>query len=228
AESFIQPFGTLWFIYILPIFFIVTRLVRNAPVWLVLALAALLQLLPIHTGWVAVDEFASRFVFFYAGYALAHHAFAIADYARTHRSEMLLGLTIWLIIQTLYVYTSLAWQPGFALLLGAFGAAAVVTLSSLIADKKWAQVISYCGQNSLVIYLAFFLPMALSRVVLLKFGIISDVGTIAALVTTTAIICPLIGYWVIRRIGFGGFLFNRPFWARLTAAEKPAVHSIAA
>ena len=30
-ESFIEPFGTLWFIYLLPIFFVVTKLTRSAP-----------------------------------------------------------------------------------------------------------------------------------------------------------------------------------------------------
>ena len=31
VESFIEPFGTLWFIYLLPIFFVVTKLTRNIP-----------------------------------------------------------------------------------------------------------------------------------------------------------------------------------------------------
>ena len=30
-ESFIEPFGTLWFIYLLPIFFVVTKLTRDMP-----------------------------------------------------------------------------------------------------------------------------------------------------------------------------------------------------
>ena len=30
-ESFIEPFGTLWFIYLLPIFFVVIKLTRNVP-----------------------------------------------------------------------------------------------------------------------------------------------------------------------------------------------------
>ena len=41
----------------------------------------------------------------------------------------------------------------------------------------------YCGQNSIVIYLAFFLPMAATRIALLKTGIITDLGTISLLVT---------------------------------------------
>ena len=28
--SFIEPFGTLWFIYLLPIFFVVTKLTRDS------------------------------------------------------------------------------------------------------------------------------------------------------------------------------------------------------
>src|SRR3954465_15969130 len=30
-ESFIEPFGTLWFIYLLPVFFVVTKVLRRAP-----------------------------------------------------------------------------------------------------------------------------------------------------------------------------------------------------
>lgn len=30
--AFIEPFGTLWFIYILPVFFIATRLLKHVPV----------------------------------------------------------------------------------------------------------------------------------------------------------------------------------------------------
>lgn len=43
ALSFIDPFGTLWFIYLLPIFFIVTKLTRRLPPLLIWAVAALLE-----------------------------------------------------------------------------------------------------------------------------------------------------------------------------------------
>src|SRR5262245_1789540 len=62
AESFIEPFGTLWFIYLLPIFFVVTKLARRLripplAIWLV---AAALEILPIHTGWTLTDALAGR------------------------------------------------------------------------------------------------------------------------------------------------------------------------
>ncbi len=56
-ESFIEPFGTLWFIYLLPIFFVVTKLTRNVPplaIWLV---AAALEMAHVATGWTVIDEF---------------------------------------------------------------------------------------------------------------------------------------------------------------------------
>ncbi len=40
SESFIEPFGTLWFIYLLPIFFVVTKLTRNVPVIVILVIGA--------------------------------------------------------------------------------------------------------------------------------------------------------------------------------------------
>ena len=39
AEAFIEPFGTLWFIYLLPIFFVVTKLTRGVPVLVIWTVA---------------------------------------------------------------------------------------------------------------------------------------------------------------------------------------------
>src|SRR5689334_9491280 len=50
-ESFIEPFGTLWFIYLLPIFFVVIKLTRNLSPILVWAVAALLESRHIFTEW---------------------------------------------------------------------------------------------------------------------------------------------------------------------------------
>src|ERR1700753_2301155 len=50
-QSFIEPFGTLWFIYLLPIFFVVIKLTRNISPILVWGVAALLESAHIATGW---------------------------------------------------------------------------------------------------------------------------------------------------------------------------------
>ena len=75
-ETFIEPFGTLWFIYLLPIFFVVVRLTRGLP-WAAIWLAgACLEIAQIRSGWTVVDEFAARFVYFYTGYIFATRVFA--------------------------------------------------------------------------------------------------------------------------------------------------------
>src|SRR5512140_2071087 len=55
-ESFIEPFGTLWFIYLLPIFFVVTKATRKLPPLLIWTVLALLETAHIETGWTAIDE----------------------------------------------------------------------------------------------------------------------------------------------------------------------------
>src|ERR1041385_524428 len=78
AESFIEPFGTLWFIYLLPIFFVVTKATRGVPVLVIWMILAALEIAHIETGWTVIDEFANRFVYFYTGYILAARIFQIA------------------------------------------------------------------------------------------------------------------------------------------------------
>src|SRR4051794_34074722 len=62
-QSFVEPFGTLWFIYLLPIFFVVTKLAHTLriPPVLIWCAAAGLEIAHIHTGATVIDEFASRF-----------------------------------------------------------------------------------------------------------------------------------------------------------------------
>src|SRR6202171_66288 len=81
-ESFIEPFGTLWFIYLLPVFFVVAKATRRMPPLAIWAVAALLEMAHIATGWTVIDEFGARFVYFYSGYLFAHHVFSLSDRAR--------------------------------------------------------------------------------------------------------------------------------------------------
>ena len=84
-ESFWEPFGTLWFIYLLPIFFVVTKAAHSLriPTVLMWLVAAALQVAAIDSGHTVIDEFASRFVFFYTGYLTAPRVFALAEAVRS-------------------------------------------------------------------------------------------------------------------------------------------------
>src|SRR5258707_1481959 len=94
-ESFIEPFGTLWFIYLLPVFFVVTKLTRPLPPLAIWVLAAALEMMQIVTGWTVIDEFCARFVYFYSGYLFASYVFALSDRARARPVLALAGLALW-------------------------------------------------------------------------------------------------------------------------------------
>ncbi len=57
--TIVQPFGTLWFIYLLPVFFVVTKLCRAVP-WALLGTAAILEILPTDTT-ALIDSMAASF-----------------------------------------------------------------------------------------------------------------------------------------------------------------------
>jgi uncharacterized membrane protein YcfT len=222
VETFWEPFGTLWFIYLLPIFFVVTKLAHGRiPSVVVLLAAAALEIAPIHTGATVIDEFAGRFVYFYAGYLLAPHIFALASNVQKFPEAAVAGLAAWGLLNGLLVFGGMAESPLVSLTLGLAGAAAVVSISALMSKSDLFRPLRYCGRNSIVIYLAFFLFMAASRTLLIKTGWITDIGTISAIVTACGVIGALLLFWAVRRTWFR-FLFERPqrFWL---AAEKPRV-----
>lgn len=218
----VQPYGTLWFIYLLPVFFIVAKLLRPLPPLFVLAAGAALQIAQVQTGSVLVDEFAGRFVFFYAGYALAPAIFNFADRVREMPQVAVGGLILWALVNGALVNAGLAGVPFVSFGLAALGALAVVSVGSLLAGSAVAAPLRYCGENSIVIYLAFFLPMAVSRILLLKSGVVTDIGTISMIVTTAGVVGPLVLFWIVRGTWFG-FLFRRPAWARLDTSSRRLV-----
>ncbi|MCC0015974.1 MAG: acyltransferase family protein [Rhodobiaceae bacterium] len=220
VESLVQPFGTLWFIYLLAIFFVVAKLVRGLPplaIWLV---AAGLEMAPIHTGWIVADEFAARFVYFYTGYIMAPYIFALANAAGRRRLLAVGGLAVWALVNGLAVAGGISTLPGVGLFLGFAGAVAITVIASTITDTVFGRSFAFAGAHSIAIYLAFFLPMAAMRTMLVKLGIIADVGTMSAIVTVFATVTPLIALAVADRT-FLKFLFNRPAWARLVPAGSP-------
>ena len=43
-------------------------------------------------------------------------------------------------------------------------------IGTLLARVQWLDFLRFCGEHSIVIYLAFFLPMAATRTLLLQTG----------------------------------------------------------
>jgi uncharacterized membrane protein YcfT len=132
-ESFIEPFGTLWFIYLLPIFFIVTKLTRGIPALAILAVAAALETAHVLTGWTVIDEFCARFVYFYSGYLFAPYVFALSDRARAHTARVLAGLALWAFVNGGLVALGYGERPLVSLALGFAGACAIIVTGTLLA-----------------------------------------------------------------------------------------------
>ena len=223
AVGLIDPFGTLWFIYLLPIFFITVKLLRKLPPVVLLGAAALLQSLPINTGWVVIDEFALRFVFFATGWYAAPYVFAFSRWVAANRLASVGLLLVWGVVNNTAVVTGYAVMPGISLLLGYAGACAVISVASILSTLDLAAPIRYAGRNSIVIYLAFFLPMAATRIVLLKTGVITDIGWVSLIVTAVAVISPLILHYITEKTGHGRFLFVRPAAFHLSPPRQPAL-----
>jgi hypothetical protein len=107
-----------------------------------------------------IDEFAARFVYFYTGYILARQVFAFTARAQAQPWLALGLIALWGVINGAAVFAGYATLAFASLALGLVGAAAVATVSSLMAMHDVFRPLRYCGRNSIVIYLAFFLPMA--------------------------------------------------------------------
>jgi uncharacterized membrane protein YcfT len=222
ALSFIDPFGTLWFIYLLPIFFVVTKLTRDVPPVMVWFVAALLQVAGIQTSWTVIDEFCARFVYFYTGYALALCVFDFAANVEANTREALLFLAAWALFEGVTVFNGYSELPIVGLGLGFLGALAVIATSVLLSTRRRALPLRYAGHNSIVVYLAFFLPMATTRIALLRFAPGLDPGVVALVVTVVGVVTPLVLHTLINNKSLR-FLFVRPGWAKLPpTSPRPA------
>lgn len=212
ALGLVDPFGVLWFIYLLTVFFAVAKAVwrwRHAA----LIAAALLALAPLSTGWMVPDQFTAYFVFFLAGAVFSAQIRAAADRAADHPRKTFAIWAGWFALSALATpflgHDVQNAAPGVHLLLGIAGVAGILLSAVLLAGQlPW---LDYCGRNSLPIYLAFFLPMVIGRAVLLRSGIPLDPGVAALLLTAISVAVPLLLHRLVRGTPLA-FLFARPAW----------------
>jgi uncharacterized membrane protein YcfT len=131
---------------------------------------------------------------------------------------------MWALVNGAATFAGVASWPLLSLIFGFAGCAAVVAVAALLARMRLLDGVRYCGEHSLVIYLAFFLPMALSRMLFLRTGMITDLGTVSLLVTAIGIVGALAIWWAARNTALR-FLFDRPaaFW--LTPKPRVALQA---
>ncbi len=228
-QSIIEPYSLLWFIYVLAFFSLVAKIAHSLkiPHWAMLAGAAALQILPVDTPLYAFNQFSEYLIYFYVGYVFAPKIFTIVQYFASRPLHIVGTLALWICINGALVFlpdfkaAPTEFAMGFAslpvlhLVLALVGALMVCIISSLFIRYKFMSWLSFIGKHSIVIFLAFSIPMALSREILLRLGLINNTGILSLIIMVIAIISPLILYWLIQKTGFGKFLFERPAWAHI-------------
>ncbi len=222
----VEPFAMLWFIQLLPVFFLLTRLLRGVPAWVLLPIAAALQLFPPQgTHSIFLIEFCERFVFFYIGYRFAKDFFRLAEWAQARRGLALLGVLCWIGLNGTLVSRGYASMKGAALGLAVVGAVGLILSASLLTPVRQAGWLKHLGRNSFVVYLGFYLPMFLTLIVLRRSHLGLDKGTMGALASTISVLAALGLYGIARRTWLK-FLFARPAWATgtpSTPVESPGM-----
>jgi uncharacterized membrane protein YcfT len=238
--GFVEPFSSMWFIQLLPILYLATRFVRRLPAPIVVCAAVVAHVAAASapdggiyamgsklTGWTSLDSFLLFFVYFYVGHRFAAAIFAFAQTIAKRPVALLAGLAAWGIAEAFCVARGLPEWPGATLVFGFAGALAVIACAVLLDGLGVLRGLAYCGRHSLVIYLSFFLPMAASRVALVKLGWIADVGAMSLVVAAGAVGGPLL----IDRLTLGGplaFLYTRPAWARIAPSKSAFPQRLAA
>lgn len=208
-RAFYHPYSLLWFIFMLPVFFVVTKATRSVSPWVVWLAAAALQSLPFEVEVRVVEKFCRYFVFFYSGYILAPHVFRFADAVAANPARSWVALAAWAAINGYLVFAGFSLLPGISLALALAGSAAVIALAALVSPWPAARWAGYCGAHSIVIYLGFFIPMTIVRKLLASMGLVNDVGWMSAIATVAGVLGALALYWAVRGTKLR-FLFERP------------------
>ncbi len=233
----IEPYGVLWFIYMLAVYSLVAKLFYSlkVPHWLALAIGVALQVVQVQTHIALVDHFAMYFVYFYAGYAFAPMVFRIVESAQHHVVPAVIALACYALIEGILVFAGgselhprgitmgYAALPFVHLALGFAGSLLVCLTAALLIRLPHMGWLRWLGEHSIVVYLSFSIPMAASRLIILKTGA-TDVSLVSVMVMTVALVSPLILYWLIEKTGYGRFLFERPAWAHIPGTPGSLGH----
>ncbi len=169
-----------------------------------------------------IKEFSNRYVFFFAGYVAAPWIFTFARAVADRPRRALFGLTAWAFVNGAMAAYGMHFWPVLSLAMGFAGAAAIVTVGSLLAQRGWAWPLRYAGANSIVVYLTFFFPKG----VLSRLAVATvphwDVAVVSLLITAVAIVTPLVFHRFIRSTRLA-FLYARPSAFRLV---PPRAHGL--
>jgi uncharacterized membrane protein YcfT len=182
-------------------------------------LAAVLQAGQLDTGIKVLDKFAAYYVYFYSGYLFAPHLCRLADAARVHQRLALFALALWAALNAGLVSAGVAGLPLVSLALAFAGCAAVISAVSRFSNSRLLQPLAHCGRHSLVIYLAFYIPMEITRKAVSLTPLAHDAGWMALFATFGGVGGALLLHRAVRGTRLR-ILFERPAWFSLASGGR--------
>lgn len=231
-DVFVESSFPLWFIHSLPIYFLVTRLIRTwSPILVIGILLVLHSFTMIHYGEMhqksfVLQQFCVRYIYFYSGFLFAPLVFRMAEWACAHRAGAIGYLLLWSFInQWAVAPQEFAELPLISVALGYAGAFAVIVFACLVSQLSLFSWLHYLGKNSIVVYLSFMIPMvAINRA---ASSLIADIGTVALITTAGSILASVLFF----RLSQGTpleFLYRRPEWAKVasTSATRKSASNV--
>jgi uncharacterized membrane protein YcfT len=220
-----QPDHMLWFIQALPMFFVVTRLLRRVPAVLRIAAAAALLLLWPVTGIGVADNFCQYYLYFVLGSSGAKFIFAYGDRVAARSRLAWAALPVWALANQTAVQAGWTLTGPGALVFGVAGIAAIIALSRLLADAEHlpgVDVLRFLGANSIVVYLGFFIPLLALTSAYAASTRVLNIHLVATAIVLISIAVPVLLFLATRHTPLR-YLFARPRWAHLLPPRRSAL-----
>lgn len=218
---FWDPELNIWFLYALAIAFLLARLVRDVPVWIILAASVALYLVSVGSGeWrhlPFLERLVRLFPFFWIGLVAMPTVARLVE--RFHR--------LWLPMTALFL--ALAWAVfdstlaavgplTFAITLT--GIAAMLLLARRLADAPWSWPLAVVGASTLSIYVMHKIALFYVDFVLDRLGV--DLPGLALVkVAGIVTLCVVVGRWA-QRTPWTAWLFAAPWTRRSAGAQRLA------
>ncbi len=215
--SAIEPFGTLWFIYMLAVFYVVTRLLNPLPMPVVMAIGLALFIWQPNPeiGFLPdghsslIKEFCWRYIFFLTGVYGYKSFFKLAEKA-SEKPVIALGAFAAFIVMNIIILSYNFESNHIMSLINSYaGTLTVIGFCAVLARYRIGSFLTFIGKHSLFIYISFFVPNAFLRTIMIKLNIDPEINIFILLIWFVSVVTPIIVYLIIKKTPLS-FVYIRP------------------
>ncbi|EWY35747.1 hypothetical protein N825_35845 [Skermanella stibiiresistens SB22] len=204
-----QPINVLWFVYVLLAFFVVTRVLRPVPSFVVLAFAGGLAVAQVNSGNYSLDRFCSNYVFFLMGYYGSQSILERARGLKPIHAAILVPMFV--VVTLAFIYVDVRHIQIIRLACVMFAIFAMTALCVTLSDFRLDGVFRYVGNYSLPIFVSHTIATAGTRVIMVKLGLGGGWVLLMIGATIGGIVLPIILAKLCERLNFP-WLFRKPSW----------------